>query len=142
MSALVLLTGIDPAFMSDHALPFIVLKSEFPDRGPGYWCFDNEMLSDQAFVEQVEQMLKEKCKEYKDVKMRMEVIKLSFREISIVHKARKKKSDKLLLEALQKKQYEIQIKIDNCDISNCQLFYDCNCRTVIRTGDTVYHLVA
>ena len=48
----VILTDIDPRFLSDHAIPHITLKSDVYDSGHGYWKMNVNILEDAEFIKQ------------------------------------------------------------------------------------------
>ena len=98
------LTEIAPRFLSDHATPYLILKPTQITRGPGFWRLNTSLLSDENYVEQVIEIIREeKGKSYSTNSLKWETIKMHVRGFSIQYSSRKKKSRENILAALDKK---------------------------------------
>ena len=125
LSSQVLIMGVDPAFMSDHSIPFVGFKSLAPDKGPGYWRLRNEMACDETFLEQARTIINEDCQQYHKSKLRWEMIKMDVRGIAKQRKVRKRKSEVITLEALYRKQAQVHKQRDEINVAEIKLFDDC-----------------
>ena len=113
LSSLILDADIDPAFLSDHSLPHITLRSILPDCGPGFWRLNMKLLEDEVFNSEVVEILEKNSMKYADTKLRWEMCKMDVRGLAIRNAARRKKSIKNKLEVLFRKQTQIQNDMDN-----------------------------
>ena len=123
LSAEVLTSGIDPSFMSDHALPFIVFKDpELTNKGPGYWKLNVRHLEDESYEEMITENITRCQNEIADSKLRWEITKLKVKGESIKYGVRKKKSLNNQLQALECKLCQVKSAIDNSTSENFIMF--------------------
>ena len=113
LSNYIKITDIDPSFMSDYSIPIIVFQFHSSIYGGRYWRLNNEFLDNTDSQELIKNMIKSKCAEYNDIKVRWEMIKMSTRGESKKFKIRKIKSLHNKLEVLERKIYQIQQSIDS-----------------------------
>ena len=64
LSTVILLTDIDPAFMSDHAVPTLNLKNIKQEGGPRYWKLNLKLLQNEEFLEGVKQIIDQNVNKY------------------------------------------------------------------------------
>ena len=108
LSSKIVLTDIEPAFLSDHSIPITVLTdSQVLKRDPGYWKLNVKMLDLKDYCDMVHKQIVECTERYHDSMLRLEMIKLLVRGESIKFGARKKKARNNLLEALENKLYRL-----------------------------------
>ena len=117
-----------PGFQTDHSIPRLVIDWEETTRGPGYWKFNNSLLQDQIFVEQLYKTLEiELAQPTKDPKQKWELIKLTIRNTALKYSARKHKAMKNKLAVLERKLKENENKysqrtiFDNLETQNLRL---------------------
>ena len=92
-----------PAYKSDHSIPTINwLQSEYK-RGPGYWKLNISHLENIEYKEEIVNIIRNLSDQYTDIVMRWELIKMAVRGFSIQYGARKSKSTKNKIAALNKK---------------------------------------
>ena len=98
-------SGISPAFLSDHSTPYIRIQLDDPlERGKGRWMFNNSLLLDTEYVEQTQEIINEITNDTSlDTFMKWEMVKVMVRGNSIRFGARRKKSNKNKLAALERK---------------------------------------
>ena len=73
-------------------------------RGPGYWKFNTQLLHDKDYLDKINNLLDiELAQEYKNNKIKWENIKLSIRGTTLQYAARKAKSKRNIISALEHK---------------------------------------
>ena len=107
LSAQVAIVGIDPKFLSDHAILTITLYDPIADFGPGYWKLDIRLLDREDFLDQSREIILANCQEFSDPQLCWEMIKLDIRGLAIQLAARKKKSEMNKKEVLELKQIQL-----------------------------------
>ena len=113
LTNLIVLSEIEPSFMSDHAMPMICFyNGEIQDKGPGYWKLNTMWYDNPEFQQIVQEQIK-KCNElYQDPIERLEMIKMFVHGEAIKFGARKKKTNNLL-EVLECKLYRLSKERDS-----------------------------
>ena len=105
--------SISPSFMSDHNI--ISLKIAVPNaqrRGRGTWKFNNSLLRDREFVNQMNQLLQgsiEKNSNIKDKRLKWDVVKMDIRGGCISYCSFKSKKER---------QHEAQLLQENLTLEN------------------------
>ena len=105
---------IVPGFRSDHS--FISMDFQFYKnrRGKGYWKFNAQLLRDNEYLEKINKLLDiELAQNYKSIRTKWEMIKLAVRSSTLQYSARKAKSKRNTVAALEKKLQFIQNKQQN-----------------------------
>ena len=103
-------TDIAPSFMSDHAIPYMILKPSETVRGPGFWRLNVSLLEETEYVEEILQIIKNgKAMSFESFSVKWEYIKMTARGFSIKYSARKKKGQTNALAVLDR-------KIDKCKL--------------------------
>ena len=115
-----------PGYRSDHSLVALNLSLNSHDKGPGLWKFNNSLLRDKAYVQQVKACIQNTVKQYGEVSFEnyddlnlnnypftisdqlfLETLKLEIRGFTIAYTAAKKKARK-------QQEQELERKIDDC----------------------------
>lgn len=100
----IITSDILPAFASDHALPFIHIKLDKSKPGPGYWKFNNALLDDDTFVQNVvKEMTTVLSDASVDIFDRWELMKFTVKQCALKRSIEISKSQKNKLEVLNKK---------------------------------------
>lgn len=96
--------SIVPEPLSDHSQVIMEIKSPGITRGPGFWRFDNTLLSDQTFVQQMRQHIEDALsEEFDDPNTSWEWTKYKIREHSIEYKINKNREKRALISSLEKR---------------------------------------
>ena len=103
--------GISPGFLSDHAIPWLVLTPSKTRRGRGFWKLNNRLLADENYVELIKQTLKDILGNSMNDMKKWEWVKHKIREKSIQFSSQKNKSrsNELLIYEKKLKDYENQL---------------------------------
>ena len=102
-------TDILPSYLSDHSIPTMWVKFETElERGRGRWMFNNSLLVEEDYNEQVIDIIQEVAAEQSDPFIRWEMTKTMVRGFSIKYAARKAKARHNKLLALEKKLYDVE----------------------------------
>ena len=72
--------GISPSFMSDHAIPWIILCPEKGKRGRGFWEMNVTLLAEEEFVKTIRNTISDNLKNKGDAVQKWEWIKFKVRE--------------------------------------------------------------
>ena len=106
---------IIPGFRTDHSIICLVLQCTPISRGPGYWRINNSFLKDIDYVNKINQLINielECSKEFGGKKV-WELLKLTCRSSTIQYANCLKKSNKLMLTALEKKVKQLELELQN-----------------------------
>ena len=104
----ILKTEVNPAFASDHAIPWVQINIDEPNlRGKGYWKLNTTLLDNDHYVDLVKGIIDQYNHELTDPILKWEMIKMVTRGESIKFATRKKKSMDKTLQVLQKKLTDI-----------------------------------
>jgi len=128
---------IKPGYRSDHSLVTIKLKLSNHTKGPGLWKFNNSLLYDQIYVEEIKQCINDTLRRYKEPncvgedaknwdfrindKLLFETLKLEIRGKTIAYASAVKKQ-----RAKEEKDLELNVTrmhdnhIDNPTLQNLQ----------------------
>ena len=88
-------SDIIPSYKSDHSIPMLDIDFTTNKRGPGYWKFNSSLLEDPVFVDELHKVLEiEIAQEYRDIKLKWEMIKVSIRNYTLKYSACKNKAKK------------------------------------------------
>ena len=96
---------IVPGFRTDHSIVKLSVNLDYYKRGPGTWKLNNSLLKDRDYVEGINKLLDmelESMKDY-DPKRKWELLKLSTRGSSLQFASKHAKSNKTMLELLEKR---------------------------------------
>ena len=120
------LTSIKPGYRTDHSLVELTVEFCTQKKGPGIWKFNNSLLRDQTFVEEIKNCIKETILEYSspnlentasedlefviDDQLLFETIKLKIRGKTIAYSAEKKRNTDKEEKLLEKEIEEIYRK--------------------------------
>ena len=86
-------SDILPGYKSDHAIPYLIIKTEFNKHGPGFWRLNTSLLKENEYASAVRDIIKEeKVKPFQNVFEKIMFIKARVRGFSIQYSTRKKKS--------------------------------------------------
>ena len=114
-------TDIRPAIINNTDHMAISLKINTPsDRGPGYWKFNNALLKDNEYVQEIETLVESFKSLHVNHQTKWELCKLEIKSFSIYYSKKKSKhryNEIQQLEKQLKQLYELQEKKDN-DYSN------------------------
>ena len=108
-------TGIASSYLSDHAIPWIVICPDQVPKGRGFWILNTCLLSQDRYVNEIREVINTaKTEKLEDVS-KWEWIKFKVREHSIVYASRKNKdrNNRLLL-------YEKKLEKYNNDLVHKQ----------------------
>ena len=115
-------TGIDPAVLSDHSIPWIEYQTDSDlQRGKGYWKLNTSFLEDTDYCNQTIKIIEQATKEYQDPILRLEMIKINARGFTIQYATRKKKSRENKVAALERKLKDIVDEQCKSNLFNMQL---------------------
>ena len=93
LSSLVLSTDIFNSTLSDHSAIVLNLQSkEYTQRGPGFWKFNNSLLNDNTFIDQLENKIPEYKGKYccmEDKGLAWDMIKMEIRGFCVQYCKRK-----------------------------------------------------
>ena len=105
-------TKIIPGFLSDHSLVCMKLETSIPDRGPGYWKLNTDLLLDLEYKNRIQEKIKEivSLNESANANTKWELIKGTVRSESISYSAQKSK---------ERKNVELQLQKEIEAISDC-----------------------
>lgn len=100
-------TDIKPGYRSDHSIIYMLISLDFKPRGPGLWKFNNSLLQDDAYINEIKELINLTLKQYQDRnsnetnpmtreyticdKTLFEVLKMEIRGKTIGYSAAKKK---------------------------------------------------
>ena len=112
---------IEPAFLSDHATPMILIViDEPPARGRGYWKLNNSLLQDENYITQMKQVIKDTLGTYQDSILSWEMLKLNVKGETIKYSVRKKKADNNAIEVLERKLKQATVEQSNLSLFDMQ----------------------
>ena len=121
--------NISPTFMSDHAIPWIIITPNRENRGRGFWILNTSLLANEQFCEGIrEKIIEEKTKNGDLGEIQLwEWLKFKVREFAIQYSSTKNKDRKNRLLIYEKKLEEynrklIEMEEDNMDKSTRHLF--------------------
>ena len=102
-------SSIKPGYRSDHSVVDIIIELDKQKKGPGIWKFNNSLLKEEQYVNQIKTCISNTLNQYKDNsvpvreqnmqnysisdKLLFEVIKMEIRGTTIAYTAHKKKKD-------------------------------------------------
>ena len=93
LSSLVLSTDIRNSTLSDHSAIILNLRSkDYVPRGPGFWKFNNSLLNDNIFIDQLENRISEYKRKYcylEDKGLAWDMIKMEIRGFCVQYCKRK-----------------------------------------------------
>ena len=93
LSSLVLSTDIRNSTLSDHSAIILNLRSkDYVPRGPGFWKFNNSLLNDNVFIDQLENRISEYKRKYcylEDKGLALDMIKMEIRGFCVQYCKRK-----------------------------------------------------
>ena len=93
LSSLVLSTDIRNSTLSDHSAIILNLRSkDYVPRGPGFWKFNNSLLNDNIFIDQLENRISEYKRKYcylEDKGLALDMIKMEIRGFCVQYCKRK-----------------------------------------------------
>ena len=116
-------SGISPAYISDHAIPFLIFQIGNERRGPGFWKFNVSLLENSDYIEQVQMIIKTELeKNYDSNVFKWEMIKLEVRGFTVKYSARKKKSCENLIQVLEHKLKWLESELVAEDIHGTKIF--------------------
>ena len=114
---------IKPAYRSDHSVVELTLKLSSHPKGPGIWKFNNSLLSDENYINDIRVCIKETCEQYKipngeqsnpetdryviNDQLLFEMLKLEIRGKTIAYSAAKKKESENTERTLNKRIEEL-----------------------------------
>lgn len=106
-------TDIKASYISDHSMPTLTIAPLQTPRGRAFWKMNNTLLSDEIFVTEINQIIDEEVEtDYGSAKLTWEMFKMKFRMKAIEISAKKKKSDTLKAEVLEKRLDRLKHRIN------------------------------
>ena len=108
-------TSIIPGFRTDHSIVAIVINYCPKTRGSGYWKLNTSLLNDHEYVRCMNDLIEVQLDSNMGTiskRTRWELIKLAIRGSTIQFATRKKKSNRLKLNALEKKLVSLEKEIE------------------------------
>lgn len=107
--------GILPELLSDHCIVTMQINIPNIKRGPGYWKFDNRLLADDTFVQQMRNHISIITNEDLDNPMSVwEWIKYKIREFCIAFVVQRKREQKAMITGLEKR---LQVLAEDHDLT-------------------------
>ena len=85
---------------SDHRGCFIHIKESEITRGRGYWKFNNSLLSDPKYVNEINNLIEHYQGEHEDPQIDYEILKIKIKELTIAYSKEKSMNRKLECAAL------------------------------------------
>ena len=123
LSNRILDSGIEPSYLSDHAIPHVTFSdAEIDQKGPGYWKLNIKHLEDEDFQQIVVDTIDYCCNLYDDIKLRWEMMKMLIRGEAIKFGTRKKKSQENKILVLENVLH--RLVLDRESIDDLRLFDD------------------
>ena len=102
----VAVSGISPKFLSDHAIPWIILKQSGNEKGQGFWILNTSLLSDPEFIKESIEIIQEAKSEDMQPVSKWEWLKYKFRKHAISYSSAQKRSNENKLLLYEKKLLE------------------------------------
>ena len=102
-----------PGVMDHNALKAVFIYDDLP-HGPGYWKLNNNVLKEEAYVEEIYKVVKHTIADYKDInssQILWEVLKIHVKEYTIQYCTKKKNEKSCKLKSIQKQLDELNIQI-------------------------------
>lgn len=59
-------TEIKPGYRSDHSIIYMLISLDFKPRGPGLWKFNNSLLQDDTYINEIKELITLTLEKYKD----------------------------------------------------------------------------
>ena len=107
----------NPGFRSDHSIVQFQLNFDLPNRGPGYWKFNNSLLLDRDYLERINSLIDiNLAQNFKNKKQQWELLKIEICGSTLQYTANKAKSRVNKLSALQKKLKNIEKEQETVNI--------------------------
>ena len=96
-------SDISPGLLSDHSIPWLIMKTEHQARGPGFWQLNRSLLGDEDYVKAIKEIIQEeKKKSFATIFEKWMFIKARIRGYTIQYTSRKKKSRINKLKVIEK----------------------------------------
>lgn len=122
--------GIMTSFSSDHAMPYVIFQFTQHKPGPGYWKFNNSLLQDDQFIQDVvQQITTSLTTPQMDILDKWELMKFTVKQCALRRSIQIARSEKNKLEALNKKLTQVENERDALNLNNVNdviLFQDHN----------------
>lgn len=108
-----------PEPLSDHSRVAMVVNAQKITRGPGFWHFDNTLLNDQDFVQEMRQHIEDALQEdFDNPNSSWEWTKYKIREFCIAYKIAKNREQRALTSSLEKRLELLAVRHDLSDSSD------------------------
>lgn len=110
---------ISPEPLSDHSTVSMEVNIPNTPRGPGYWRFQNHLLTDLTFVDQMKDLLRQVSQEeeFDDPNVRWEWIKFKIREFCLSYTISKNREQKAMIRTLDSR---LKLLAEKHDLSDSQ----------------------
>ena len=105
----------------DHDLVVTKVYINTRPKGSGYWKFNSQLLNNSEYCNDVKNVIKETCTEYKELnnhQLIWEMVKINVKEMTIHFASKLSRENKSYISDLQNQLNSIQQSIDNSDQSN------------------------
>lgn len=108
--------NILPEPLSDHCMVTMEVKVSSDKRGPGFWKFDNTLLSDPIFVQEMKALIQESLQEeMENPTLKWEWLKFKIREFCIAFTIKQRREQKKLINDLEKR---LKLLAEHHDLSD------------------------
>lgn len=108
--------SIHPEPLSDHCIVSVKIDVSSVARGPGFWRFDNALLSDEAFVQEMRNIIAEALEEnLENPNTAWEWTKYKVREFCISYVVKRNREQKAMVSTLEKR---LQYLLDSHNLSD------------------------